>query len=96
MTRAHLTRWICSAAALSASMAPGLAGQLAPHRAFYTLEAARVDDGSGFSQINGKLAYEITGSDCEGYAVSYRIANRYVQAEGQSNVTDTQIGRAHV
>ncbi len=91
MTRAHLTRWICSIAALSASMNTVLAAQLAPHRAFYTLEAARVDDGSGFSQISGKLAYEITGSDCEGYAVSYRIANRYVQAEGQSNVTDTQL-----
>jgi hypothetical protein len=67
------------------------AAQLAPHRAFYTLEASRVDDGSGFSQISGKLAYEITGSDCEGYAVNYRIANRYVQAEGQSQVTDTQL-----
>jgi hypothetical protein len=87
MTPALLTSSI--AALLFASSA--MSAQLAPHRAFYTLEASRVDDGSGFSQINGKLAYEITGSDCEGYAVSYRVANRYVQAEGQSQVTDTQL-----
>jgi EipB-like len=91
MTRAPLTRWICSVAAVLACAGPAFSAQLAPHRAFYTLEAARVDDGSGFSQINGKLAYELTGSECEGYAVSYRIANRYVQSEGQSNVTDTQL-----
>jgi hypothetical protein len=90
MTRAVLTRSI-SALAVVLSFSAAEAAKLAPHRAFYTLEAARVDDGSGFSQINGKLAYEITGSDCEGYAVSYRIANRYVQSEGQSQVTDTQL-----
>jgi hypothetical protein len=91
MTRAPLTRSICALFALSLLVGTAQSARLAPHRAFYTLEASRVDDGSGFSQIKGKLAYEITGSDCEGYAVSYRIANRYVQSEGQSQVTDTQL-----
>jgi hypothetical protein len=78
-------------AALAAMVSSGHAGTLLPHRAFYTLEAARLDDSSGISQITGRLAYEIRGSSCEGYTVSYRYANRYVQNEGQAQVSDLQL-----
>lgn len=67
------------------------AAALAAHRAYYTLEAQRLENGGGISAISGKLAYEITGSECEGYAVSYRIANRFVQGETGAQVTDTQL-----
>lgn len=68
------------------------AASLAPHRAFYVLEEARADKSrDGISAISGKLAYEVTGSDCEGYAVSYRIGTRFVQGEGETQVSDVQL-----
>jgi EipB-like len=67
------------------------AGGLAAHRAIYDLEVSRIDSKSGYSSIEGKLAYELTGSPCEGYAVNYRLANRYVQAEKGARVLDTQL-----
>ena len=41
-----------------------------------------MDKESGLAAVSGRLAYEIKGSDCEGYAVSYRIANRYTRGDG--------------
>ncbi|MCA0434373.1 MAG: cell envelope integrity EipB family protein [Proteobacteria bacterium] len=67
------------------------AATLAPHRAYYDLEVKRLDSASGIATIKGKLAYEITGSSCEGYAVTYRIANRIGYSEGGAQVIDTQL-----
>jgi EipB-like len=55
---------------------------LAAHKAYYTLDVKRIDKASGLSAVSGRLAYEIKGSDCEGYAVNYRIANRFVRNDG--------------
>lgn len=77
--------------ALCFSLAGAQAATLAPHRAFYDLEVRRLEQGNNISTIKGKLAYEITGSACDGYAVSYRIANRIVYAEGGSQVIDIQM-----
>ncbi len=73
----------CSTAASAAT--------LASHRAIYDLAVSKMNGNSGYSSIEGKLAYELTGSTCEGWAVSYRIANRYVEAEKGSRVLDTQL-----
>ncbi len=74
-----------------AVQAAGQAVNLAPHRAYYDLEAGRLDGNAGISSISGKLAYEISGSTCSGFAVSYRVANRYTQGEGSApQVTDNQ------
>jgi hypothetical protein len=64
---------------------------LASHRAIYDLEVSRVDSSSGYSNVEGRLAYEVTGSACEGWAVNYRIANRYVQPEKAAQLLDTQL-----
>lgn len=91
MNHAVLTSLICGVALAATCIGTAQAASLVPHRAFYTLEAARLDDSAGIAQISGKLAYEIRGSDCEGYSVNYRVANRYVQGEGQSQVSDVQL-----
>lgn len=92
MNRMLLTRRICATSfALIAGTAPLMASGLAPHRAFYVLEADRLDDKGGITAIAGKLAYEITGNDCDGYAVNYRIANRYIQGEGSPQTMDIQL-----
>jgi EipB-like len=67
------------------------AATLAPHRAIYDLEVSRLDRNSGYSSIEGKLAYELTGSTCEGFAVNYRLANRYAQPEKPAQLFDTQL-----
>jgi hypothetical protein len=93
MNRMPLTRRFCCMA-LAAVLLPSTAFagmSLAPHRAFYTLEAQRLDDKGGITAISGKLAYEITGNDCDGYAVNYRIANRYIQGEGSPQTMDIQL-----
>jgi hypothetical protein len=93
MNRITLTRRFCCMALVATFLpAQAFAGaNLAPHRAYYVLEASRLDDKGGISAIAGKLAYEITGNDCEGYAVNYRIANRYVQGEGDPQTMDIQL-----
>lgn len=67
------------------------ASGLAAHRAIYDLSTTRLDSGSGYSSIEGRLAYELTGTACDGWAVTYRIANRYVQPEKGTQVLDTQL-----
>jgi hypothetical protein len=67
------------------------AQSLAAHRAFYALEASKLEASSGFSSIEGKLAYELTGNACDGYSVSFRIVNSYVQTEKPSQLIDTQL-----
>jgi EipB-like len=86
------SRFCCMAASLTMLTSSAFAAaSLAPHRAFYTLEAQRLDDKGGITAISGKLAYEITGNDCDGYAVNYRIANRYIQGEGSPQTMDIQL-----
>jgi hypothetical protein len=81
MTRLIPLFSVCMMAASSGS----IAASLAAHRAYYTLEAKRMDKESGLASVSGRLAYEIKGSDCEGYAVSYRIANRFSRSDGSDS-----------
>jgi EipB-like len=73
------------------ALSSGQAATLAAHRAIYDLSATRLDSGSGYSAIDGRLAYELDGTACDGWAVTYRIANRYVQAEKGTQLLDTQL-----
>ncbi len=41
--------------------------------------------------MDGRLAYEITGSACDGYTVNYRIANRFQDPTSGSKLVDTQL-----
>ena len=82
---------VSSASFLLLVATPAAAAPLAPHRAFYDLEIKRLDAGNNISSIKGKLAYEITGSTCDGFAVSYRLANRIVYTEGGAQIIDNQM-----
>jgi hypothetical protein len=74
---------LCSAQAMAAA--------LKPHRAVYDFEIGRNERNSGYTAAEGRLAYEITGSKCEGWSISYRFASRYVQSEGSIQLSDTQM-----
>jgi len=56
---------------------------LAAHRAVYDVELLEASDRSGITGMNGRIVYEISGSVCEGFSVSFRFVTRI-----QSFVTD--------
>lgn len=63
----------------TATMAQGLSG-LVPHRAVYDLELKDAAERAGIKAMYGRMVYEFTGSECEGYKVSFRF------------VTETEVG----
>ncbi len=83
MIHSRMTRLIPLFSVCVAALAGNAAAAtLAAHKAYYTLEVKRIDKSAGLSDVSGRLAYEIKGSDCDGYAVNYRIANRFIRNDG--------------
>ncbi|MFN4143206.1 EipB family protein [Aestuariivirga sp.] len=66
------------------------AATVVPHRALYDLRLLRAEDGSSLQSASGRLAFEIEGSSCEGYTVSFRMATKYRPKEGEVTLIDTQ------
>lgn len=66
------------------------AATVKPHRAVYDISLARSTGGASVSSAQGRLAFEVQGSSCEGWTVSFRMAVRYQPPEGEANVIDTQ------
>ncbi len=67
------------------------AAPLAAHRAIYDFKLDNNTRTSGYSDAEGRLAYEIIGSSCEGWSINYRFASRYIFNEGNVQTTDTQL-----
>jgi hypothetical protein len=65
--------------------------ELAAHRALYELSPSRVDHAATSVPMDGRLAYELTGSVCAGYSVNYRIANRFQDPNKGERLVDTQL-----
>jgi hypothetical protein len=66
------------------------AATIVPHRAIYDLRLARASEGAGLSNVDGRMAFEIMGSACEGWTVSFRMVNRFRPADGAVKLLDTQ------
>jgi hypothetical protein len=62
--------------------------RLQPHRAIYDLTLARSASGSGLSEMNGRLVYELTGAPCEGYTQNMRFVTRSTTSDGSEQVND--------
>jgi len=62
--------------------------KLRPHRAVYemTLDVAR--SASGITGIDGRMVFEFTGSECEGYTLNMRMVTQMTDSQGQANLTD--------
>lgn len=65
--------------------------EIAPHRALYDLTGINLEKKSGMTAVSGKLAYEVMGSNCDGWSTTYRIANRYQKTEGGMQLSDTRL-----
>jgi EipB-like len=59
-----------------------------PHRAIYQLEIDRTTAGSGVTDVNGRIVYELTGSACEGFTQNMRFVTVTSNSEGSSQTTD--------
>ena len=65
------------------------AATVAPHRAVYDLSLMRANEGASLQSASGRLAFEVEGSSCEGFTVSFRMATRYRPEEGEMTLIDT-------
>ena len=67
-----------------------MASVVAPHRAVYDLQLLRTSEGANVGNVSGRMAYEVSGSECDGWTVSFRLVNRFDYKEGTSRLFDTQ------
>lgn len=82
-----------TAAALVLAAAPAWARDpivLAPHRAIYDLSLVRSSESRGVDGARGRIAFEINGSACEGYAASFRQVVQMESSEAGSRVVDVR------
>lgn len=63
---------------------------LTPHRAIYDLTLLRAGNNANLQSATGRLAFELQGSSCEGYTVSFRMMAKYRPSEGEATLIDTQ------
>ena len=66
------------------------AAVVVPHRAIYELQMLRSSQGANLGSVAGRMAYEVTGSECDGWTVSFRLVNNFDYKEGNSRLIDTQ------
>lgn len=74
---------LCCGAALAAPPMP-----LAAHRALYKLSLDKANGSSAPATADGLIAYEFSGSSCEGYVSNFRQMTELQPQEGAARVTD--------
>jgi len=70
-----------SLALIMGSFSPGVAMELSNYRAIYSLEPSRIEQGMKITPIDGRLAYEVVGSNCLGWTVISDLVNRSAQQD---------------
>ena len=74
--------------ASAVGQAAGQGMALAPHRAVYELTIDPSKTGSKIDRASGRIAFEVTGNACEGYAVALRQATQLDTGEGKQSTSD--------
>jgi hypothetical protein len=70
---------------------PSSAGAaLASHRAIYDLVLDESNNKAGLASADGRMAFEITGSTCDGWTVNFRMVNRFRPSEENERLVDTR------
>jgi EipB-like len=89
--RRRLSMALAAFTAAFASAWPALADiALATHRAVYDLKLKHAADRAALASVEGRIAYEITGSSCDGWTINSRIVNAFRPAEGDPRLVDTR------
>jgi hypothetical protein len=71
------------------AVAPG-AVRLQPHVAVYDLSLLKARDRVGITGVNGRLAIEVTGSECEDWTVNFRMVSQFFSDDQTTRLLDTQ------
>lgn len=75
---------VLSALTVAAVAAPPLVS----HRATYDLSLHDTGNDSHISDITGRMVFEMRGSECEGYSISYRFVTEMITMDGGGELTD--------
>jgi len=62
--------------------------ELVSHRAVYEMKLGDSRSGSSVSGLRGRMVFEFSGSECEGYTVNMRLVTRITDRSGQAMVSD--------
>jgi hypothetical protein len=62
--------------------------KLTPHRAIYEMTLDDARSASGVTGIDGRMVFEFTGSECDGYSLNMRMVTQMTDSQGQINMTD--------
>ncbi|WP_069093686.1 cell envelope integrity EipB family protein [Methyloligella halotolerans] len=87
-----LAALLCGAS-LASSMAGSMAASaeevtLQPHRAIYEMRLSDARSASGIVGVDGRMVYEFSGSECEGYTLNMRMVTQMTDSQGETNLTD--------
>jgi hypothetical protein len=80
---------LCAAPAIAASPKPVVAP--VAHRAVYAISLAGSTAGSGVTNAEGRMVFEVSGSVCDGYTMSQRLVVRLASAEGDDRILDFRV-----
>jgi len=62
--------------------------KLVAHRAIYEMTLDDARSASGITGIDGRMVFEFTGSECDGYSLNMRMVTQMTDTQGQTNLTD--------
>ncbi len=62
--------------------------KLTPHRAVYEMTLDDARSASGITGLDGRMVFEFTGSECDGYTLNMRMVTQMTDSQGQTNRTD--------
>ena len=62
--------------------------KLAAHRAIYEMTLDDARSASGITSIDGRMVFEFTGSECDGYSLNMRMVTQMTDSQSQTNLTD--------
>jgi hypothetical protein len=62
--------------------------KLVAHRAVYEMSLDEARSASGITGVDGRMVFEFTGSECDGYSLNMRMVTEMTDSQGQTNLTD--------
>ncbi len=62
--------------------------KLVAHRAVYEMSLDDARSASGITGVDGRMVFEFTGSECDGYSLNMRMVTEMTNSQGQTNLTD--------
>jgi hypothetical protein len=75
-------------AADAEALAANEPAKLIAHRAVYEMSLGDARQATGITGIDGRMVFEFSGSECDGYRLNMRMVTQMTDSQGQTNLTD--------